>query len=126
MISGHLREVRWKNFRLLYKSLTNRAPSTAQQHYAIALPQTSTGSSTTGGLILQPCFFKVTADEKSYKNIERELAGTGYLRISLNHKGRVRGVFTVTTGQGESGKIFQSENLRRQTSSPPIKNFHKK
>ena len=60
-------------------------------------------------------FFDVTADQKSYKNIERELNGTGYLRISLNHKGRVQGVFTATIVQAESGKIFQSENLRRQT-----------
>jgi hypothetical protein len=32
-------------------------------------------------------FFEVPADEKSYNTIERELAGTGYLRISLNQKG---------------------------------------
>ena len=48
-------------------------------------------------------FFDVTADQKSYKNIERELNGTGYLRISLNHKGRVQGVFTATIVQAESG-----------------------
>ena len=104
-----------KKSRLLHECLTNRAPSTARYHYPIALWQTFTGTSTTGRLILQPCFFEVTADERSYKNIERELAGTGYLRISLNHKGHVQGVFTVTIVQAESGKIFQSENLRRQT-----------
>jgi len=34
-------------------------------------------------------FFEVTADERSYNTIERELVGIGYLRISLKHKGRV-------------------------------------
>ena len=58
-------------------------------------------------------FFEVTADEKSYNTIERELAKIGYLQIFLKHKGG--GEFIVTTGKGESGKIFQSENLRRQT-----------
>jgi hypothetical protein len=44
----------------------------------------------TGGLILQPCFFEVTADEKSYNTIERELAKIGYLQIFLKHKGGYR------------------------------------